>query len=436
MYTKKQSLLFEHKHFYGREGDAWFGSFAYGPLGAPFNMTSTRSGESLPEWQRLIREGKDATTTLEGVKYEFHALRSGDAGYTMSYNFSGTMYSCRDYFRGYFHVSDRVPSGINLAPLDEAYVKASVAWHKKVKATYETMSGPTFLGELRESIRMIKRPLASLSMLTGKHLDRIGRVKSLMKGQYNTRTRKKMLREYQRAISDSWLETVYGWKPLVNDFQAGLDVVRRFVGDEEHNLSHIKASGLSEASSTSIYPDSFPGYHKLRITILHSDSRRVILRSAIRSSLGTGANVSSIDRLKQLLGFNLEGFVATAWELIPYSFIVDYFTNTGAVLEAMTTRTSDVVWTNRTNWGRRLTYVNCDMDVAAIKSAVVDNGLIFGTASGHYGASWISRTTVDRKQTGLPATPSFSLRIPKELQWVNMLALISSKHSATRGLPK
>jgi hypothetical protein len=51
---------------------------------------------------------------------------------------------------------------------------------------------------------------------------------------------------------------------------------------------------------------------------------------------------ATAERIVELSGFDLKAFIPTVWEVIPYSFLVDYFVNIGDMLEAATTDTSIV----------------------------------------------------------------------------------------------
>jgi hypothetical protein len=46
-------------------------------------------------------------------------------------------------------------------------------------------------------------------------------------------------------------------------------------------------------------------------------------------------------------GLNIQEFIPTVWELVPWSFFVDYFANIGDILECATLIRSDVSWVNR-----------------------------------------------------------------------------------------
>jgi hypothetical protein len=48
------------------------------------------------------------------------------------------------------------------------------------------------------------------------------------------------------------------------------------------------------------------------------------------------------------VGFDVSNWLPTVWELIPYSFLVDYFVNIGEIVSAATLNSSSVLWTNKT----------------------------------------------------------------------------------------
>jgi hypothetical protein len=62
--------------------------------------------------------------------------------------------------------------------------------------------------------------------------------------------------------------------------------------------------------------------------------------------LSTQAEMTTWDNWA-LFGFTPSEFVPTAWELMPWSFLVDYFTNIGDILTSSVTDTSSVRWVNR-----------------------------------------------------------------------------------------
>ena len=48
-------------------------------------------------------------------------------------------------------------------------------------------------------------------------------------------------------------------------------------------------------------------------------------------------------------GFTPSEFIPTAWELLPWSFLIDYFVNIGDVIQANIVSLSDLAWANRSD---------------------------------------------------------------------------------------
>lgn len=130
----------------------------------------------------------------------------------------------------------------------------------------------------------------------------------------------------KRSISSQWLELQYGWLPLLHDVQSGAEALahahhrascQRFVvrgsrstGKPRGPYADPASSNSSWTPETSVMPASFIGEEQIQIV----------------------AYVSSTDGLG-LLG--LTDPATIAWELVPYSFVVDWFIPIGDYLSAV-----------------------------------------------------------------------------------------------------
>jgi hypothetical protein len=132
-------------------------------------------------------------------------------------------------------------------------------------------------------------------------------------------------------------------------------------------------------------------------------------------------------------GFSPREFVPTLWELIPYSFLVDYFTNVGDIIAAWSYRTLDMRWVTRTE---RTSVISSNVGGTPYmdqSTSYADQGLYRNELiSGSPGASVTRYTTVTRvPNVGFPA-PRLELTVPGlGLKWVNIVAL-SNQVAATR----
>lgn len=121
-----------------------------------------------------------------------------------------------------------------------------------------------------------------------------------------------------KSVSDAWLQYSYGWKPLAGD-----------IADAQANVHRTLAKGLAiSAKRGSNYEANterrdLPGDYNESQHIRH----RVICE------LGAVIDSPSIAYLNS---FGLINPASIAWELVPWSFAIDWFVPVGKTLEALT----------------------------------------------------------------------------------------------------
>ena len=158
----------------------------------------------------------------------------------------------------------------------------------------------------------------------------------------------------------------------------------------------------------------------------------VIFRAGLQFAVDSPA-FGTAERLRGLLGFKLEDFVPTMWNLLPYSFLVDYFVDVGGILNAITTDISAVRWVSETQLRTNRTSYKS-------KAHVVFGNPLTDSIGGDVGSVVLETTTVDRFNSSLQI-PVPVLEIPGFLndrgafneQLVNMLALLTGGKGARRG---
>lgn len=117
----------------------------------------------------------------------------------------------------------------------------------------------------------------------------------------------------KKSFADNWLEYHFGWEPLVKDIGAAIRTICDPYSDE---WKLITGRGRDSGSRT---------------TNLGYEISTVFTETSVRAQLEYRVANPNLHLLQQL------GFVnplSIAWELVPFSFVLDWFSNVGQVLDS------------------------------------------------------------------------------------------------------
>ena len=137
-----------------------------------------------------------------------------------------------------------------------------------------------------------------------------------------------------KSLANNWLELQYGWKPLLMDIDGAMRALAHYQQANDYCMT-VRASATKESASTwpvefrnqpaevgVPIPNPWPSIATGERVFLHSV--RMKLRYKQASALKTFASQT---------GFTSP--VNLAWELLPYSFVVDWFLPIGPYLESL-----------------------------------------------------------------------------------------------------
>lgn len=198
-----------------------------------------------------------------------------------------------------FAVSGGVPWPYDLE--SEAIVKAM----KKLKGKAASIGED--LAEAGKTYRSLTQELGNLAraLYAMKRGDAAGAVKHIKDG-----------RGVVRRGADLYLQYKYGWKPIVSDIYGLAKLLQ-----EQCKPALLKTVKVrTRAASTSLIP-----------TGTRERSGSVSIRGRLAL---TGKVNSSVSSLPDRIG--LSNPASLGWELVPYSFVVDWFIPIGDILDAMT----------------------------------------------------------------------------------------------------
>jgi hypothetical protein len=117
------------------------------------------------------------------------------------------------------------------------------------------------------------------------------------------------------SANSTWLALRFGWEPLLNDIVNSHDAILQ-------SLKHERSVLTVKAADTA-------SYDALTSTAFNSSGTTEYI---CETNLAFMVKDEEVQRLNQ---FGLSNPLATSWELIPYSFVMDWFTGMGNFLWAL-----------------------------------------------------------------------------------------------------
>lgn len=294
-------------------------------------------------------------------------------------------------------------------------------FYKRAIEVQRQFSAGTFLGELRETLRSIRDPARTLRRLIGEYwTDRKKKIR---------RTTPRRLSEFQRMTGDSWLEAVFGWAPLINDLHDAC----KYLAERELRLklTCVRIKGKSTGGSSTYTANA----NYMQMGAYEWTFDKLQSRDMLATYYGAISCVpSSNPVVPDAYSLGLRSWkdaVLIGWELLPYSWLVDYFSNIGDILESWAFQRSSLRWVAyATRKEMETTGVNLRwyLDPSFYSSGWRQ----YGTPTkwpGQVSHNVINVNRVPLDPLDLPV-PDLNFEIPGfSTKWINLGALLASRNA-------
>lgn len=393
-------------------------------------LTRTRSGDRNPFWRKQVKAQTNAGTQMTGIIDTIEAT-SGYCEHQFLHPVTGEL--SKSFSNGYLAVGLMQAMWNPTIASTLADNRAMQSYLKSVKSTQRSFSGLTFLGELRETLRMIRKPGEGLRHLLENYLLDVKKRKRLAKddaARRKLRGRKKREAEdvWKKDLSSMWLEHSFGWTPLVHDIEDAVNAYER-ARDRRLGSNQRAVSGYGSEMKETPGKNLFDDFRNHPPAVIISDSwYKGVERAEVkyRGMVKVDNTAIPIQNAK-LFGLTPAEFIPTAWELLPWSFLIDYFTNIGDVLENMITDTSSLAWTNRSTIRTAINTVVQSINVKDTMASKSDSVSCRQTGSTK---AVQTRRFVNRDVGVSTYVPPISFELPgRPAQWANMTALFAQAAS-------
>lgn len=202
---------------------------------------------------------------------------------------------------------------------------------EQVNPEKECLMGLPFIKELRETVKMVKKPMAFLTQDFPRLATTYTRGKKFRKlslAEVLTRT------GFHKS-SSLWLECHYGWDPLFMDLQSmaegaasAHDDYERYKNGDPSWTKFKKYNAPVVTSSTDTHINSSVEYS-------NSEQHGVTGRYRYKPGGDMGFVISYPHFLAQRNGLSLSNLASAAWEVIPYSCVLDWAIPVGKLLQRL-----------------------------------------------------------------------------------------------------
>jgi hypothetical protein len=200
-----------------------------------------------------------------------------------------------------------------------------------------------------------------------------------------------------KAFSNEWLSARYGWRTLIYDLEGLNNAIKSLKNQKRKTrLSEVQGETFTETQATETTDEKAYYYFTREVTDVVTVSCR-------------GCVTADID----ISPFQINPFV-TAWEVVPLSFVLDWFIGVGKAIAAA----SFLVWNTR-----YAASLGTKVEISRSFHGYLD-GTKSGYLSGDHEQSGSSTGKLEvRTPCSVPLTPQFALRL-NPLKILDLVALI------------
>lgn len=385
------------------------------------SWTDSRVGTVLSKWKAVIRKGGNATTPMTAQR----GVLAGTPGnmivrFKRSYDKKVNSVSVAGF------TSVAAPTAFSVAGLVEKLdTRALEKLHGKLyDLQHDARVGET-IGEFRQALQMIGRPLDGMRRLIEvfeKRAVEAARNVARRVGRPLSRLDPRDVREINAALASLYLEFVFGWKPLAADLLAAINAVGKIRGS---CATVVNASFTSDAVySDQTVNDVFNSYCTFRTRTLK------MVKCTVRYKVGINPDKVVLGNYAERLGITPREFIPTAYAILPYSWLFDYFTGMNVLIESLCADLSFTTWTCKTVRNECSTEITSNPDTARAAQQV---GVGFIDATGSPAVARSTMVTSARSvPTSLIASPV--LRVPQAAKpWANIAALFVQRKVGNAG---
>ena len=360
--------------------------------------TDSLSGVKKRNWKKLIENHEDATTPMQASRMTVTHSDGYYAVTTKSVGQPSVDRHASGFVHSYFDPPSGNPSGLDVS---EASRDASSKFYSNAQQALTQLQSGVVLGELKQTLSMIAGRGQSLKNVLTLWRNRL--IKRRRGGK----------KAVQKQIADAWLELQFGWNPLAMDIAGALAAFKR----DRTDVQSVNGYANRDRHISTQRDANSAGNSGI---IVHTTGD-LTSRTAVKIRGGVKLTAPGHHRTLEKFGLLPNSFAPTIWELVPWSFLIDYFTDLGGVIGALSFPQNALYYASTTQIREyKYTWIaTYTSDWGA--SVKVSNETFIPQFT-----EWRKRAVI--RTPGNPSIPMPTVRLPKHWQqWANLAALWVSR---------
>lgn len=291
-------------------------------------------GHSEPNWKDHIRNHLEATTLASGRKWkELHATPASvsvkqiaQSKVSPFYQRDEVTYSLNGVVPGLGPNRLTAPQDVR----DDVHARHVAKAMSKIDQIRGSLASGEDVGEFTQTVRMLASPFKSLRK---ELVDYIGSIAKFKRARLDKKS-------FMKAVTDTYLEYNFGVRPLESSISHIVTELQR-QGSRMDFVPFSVTTSKEYGGTTGSVDISLPSM-PVTITYGIQTKNRYVERwqGEVKSSADEDGNISTV----KMLGLTPDKWAPTIYNLIPYSFVLDYVLNVGDIVNALSFRTSDIAW--------------------------------------------------------------------------------------------
>ena len=297
---------------------------------APILRTATEnrvwSGGDRPDYRRVISDRGNAINTYSASRVRHEVKPYTKTGTQKEFQWYGNpnpSYVLKriitEEYRDHIYQSDPGSTSASGA----ADIQASQQFTRRTRQAFSEAQALVTAGELREAVQMV----------LGARRKVFDRLRSFQNSAKKRGRGKRTIPEKKKAVADSWLEYSFGWAPLVSDVS---NLANAAAASIAGSMRSFEIKGRGRAASVNIGPTSGLNWVGGLIACSSESERRTTAETLVYYYGAIDVDIDQPGRYSSQFGLTMDNWIPSIWELVPWSFAVDYFTGLGDFLSSIT----------------------------------------------------------------------------------------------------